>query len=105
MKLILFLLDHLKIYKHESNVLQGLQEIQEDIGMVNNTSELHLVIGYISKELSNPVIIDSTEMVSVKLCILGFLWNKIDKYKKGNCSFVLLLDPYIAILIFSCWWI
>lgn len=94
MKVILFLSDYPKIYKHESNVLYGLQEIQEDIGMVNNISELHLVIVYIGKELSSPMIIDSVEIVSMKLQVVGFLGNKSDKHKKANCYFVLLLNPY-----------
>lgn len=100
MKVILFLSDYPKIYKHVSNVLYGLQE---DIGMVNNISELHLVIVYIGEELSSPMIIDSVEIVSMKLQVVGFLGNKSDKHKKANCYFVLLLNPYNLTLFFSCW--
>lgn len=52
---------------HESDVLYGLQEIQEDFGMDNKITELHLVIVYLGKELSNQMLIDSAEILSMKL--------------------------------------
>lgn len=41
--------------------------------MVNNISDLHLVIVDVGKEISNQMIIDSKEIVNMKLQILGFL--------------------------------
>lgn len=56
---------------------------------------------YIGMELSNQMIVDSAEIVSVELQGACVLWNKSDKYKKPNCSFVLLLNSCI-LTVYSC---
>lgn len=46
------------------------------------------------------MMIDSAEVVSLELQVLGFLWNKGDRHKNTNCSFVLVFNPCILTFFF-----